>query len=186
MPSICGRWKKDRQKGHHRKVWRVLEAGGRIPAPTPAARQAAPAPGAQQDLREQMRSSSSMTNLVASPGFSNSLTFIYYTVNRFIFLKALWMSTQCLFLFIFSGDQKVTEVIHTLHLANICSSRLNESIKFINHFLAATHFRQLRQSTHHCQHRRRTARKTAAKLHSSTAAPEPPLLAPASATGVSI
>lgn len=83
------------------------------------------------------------------------------------------MSTQCLFLFIFSGDQKVTEIIHTLHLVNICYGRLNETIKFINHFLAATHFRQLRQSTHHCQHRRRTVRKTATKLRSSAGASTP-------------
>lgn len=80
-----------------------------------------------------------MTDLAASPRFSNSLTFIYYTENvDSFFLKPLWMSRQYLFSFIFSGDQEVTEISHTLHMANIFSSGLNESIKLVNHFLAAT------------------------------------------------
>lgn len=67
------------------------------------------------------------------------------------------MDEHTVFSFIFPGDQKVTEVIHTLHMVNICSSGLNKSLKFSHHFLAATHFRQLRQSAHCHQRGRGTA-----------------------------
>lgn len=89
------------------------------------------------------------TDLVASPSFSNYLTFIYYTgnVDFYFFFKA-YMDEHTVFSFIFPSDQKVTAVIHTLHMANISSSGLNKSLKFSHHFLATIHFRQLRQRAH--------------------------------------
>lgn len=67
------------------------------------------------------------------------------------------MDEHMVFSFIFPGDQKVTAVIYTLHMANISSSGLNKFLKFIHPFSATTHFRQLRQRVHRHQHGRGTA-----------------------------
>lgn len=53
---------------------------------------------------------------MASASSGNSLTFIYYAeISLGFFLKLRWMSTQDLFSFIFSGDQKVTDYSLSAH-----------------------------------------------------------------------